>query len=132
MFAARFSLAPGVTLAEVGLDDPGIVEDLSRWTLHERPSKVEDERVAAHPDDHAHHVFDEHDRHPTFLNAPDHRKSLLNLDVVEPGHHLIQQQEPRMHGERARNLQPLAIRDGEAEHGVMPLLAEPYQVEDFV
>src|SRR2546423_1795065 len=90
-FAVRFSLAPGVALAEVRLDDPGVVQDVGGWTFDERPSEIEDQRVGAHPDDHAHDVFDEHDRDPTFPHPPHHRECLLDLDVVQPGHHLIQQ-----------------------------------------
>src|SRR5438270_7935565 len=37
-----------------------------------------------------------------------------------------------MHRQRAGNLQPFAIRDREAKHGVVPLLAEPHQVENLV
>src|SRR3989441_8985577 len=131
-FAVRFALAPGVALAEVRLDDPGVVEDLGGWTFDERPSEIKDQRVGAHSDDHAHDVFDEHDRDPTFPHPPHHRECLLYLDVVEPGHHLIQQQQPRTHGEGAGNLQAFAVRDGEAQHGVVPLLAEPHQVENLV
>src|SRR5439155_14556684 len=61
-----------------------------------------------------------------------HRQGLLHLDAVETRHYFIEQQQSWMHGERAGNLQTFAVRDGEAEHSVMPLLTEPHQVEDLV
>src|SRR5438445_315770 len=81
-------------------------------TLDECPPEIEDQRLAPPAHDHLHPGFDEHDRHPLFLDPPHHRQGLLHLDAVETGHYFIEQQQSWTHGERAGNLQTFAVRDG--------------------
>src|SRR2546423_14697362 len=60
-FAVRFSLAPGVALAEERLDDPGVVEDVGGGAFERAPAEIEDQRGGGHPDAPAHELFDQPD-----------------------------------------------------------------------
>src|SRR5438128_9033541 len=131
MLAISF-LAPGVALAQVCLDHTGVVEDLGGWPLHEGLTEVEHEDAVAHAHDDLHDVLDQDDGDAAVPDASDHRQGLLHLDLVEPGHHLVKQQQAGAHRQRSGDFEALAVRHSEPEHGVVPFLGEPDQVEHLV
>jgi hypothetical protein len=58
----------------------------------------------------AHHVLDEQDREPLgAVELAEHLDHLVALGGPQAGHHLVEQQQLRPGGERARDLQPLAV-----------------------
>ena len=60
-----------------------------------------------------HHVFDQQHSDAAVADLADDGNDLQNLGGVEPGHHLIEQQQPGRGGQRPRQLQPLAPGHGE-------------------
>jgi len=52
-------------------------------------------------------VLDEDDRDAVIANSPNHLECLLDLDLVESGHDLVEEQEPWAHGERPSDLERL-------------------------
>ena len=72
----------------------------------EEPAEVEDDRSLGELDDGAHHVLDPQDRHPELVpDVPDDLDRGGELRIVEAGHHLVEQQHPRLPRERLRQLE---------------------------
>ena len=56
----------------------------------------------------------------------DHRHHVADLGRVEAGQHLVEQQQPRLDRQRARELEPLAARDREAAAGRSSSVAQAH------
>src|ERR1700730_5036888 len=121
-----------IALAKVCLDHALVPQDDLGLALGQDVTALEDDRAAADPDDHAHHVLDEQHGHPRCVYRSNHVERLIDLDVVEPGHHLVQQQEVRPRGDRSCHLQALAVRNGQGRNRQRCLRLQPDQLEDLV
>src|SRR5207247_391218 len=63
------------------------------------------------------------------LEPPDQRHGALGLRRVEPGHELVEQEEPRGGGERARELQALLVDQRELRRETVRLTLEAHERE---
>src|SRR5919204_5510067 len=130
--SAALGLSAGISLSPGSLDDALVLEYLRRIALRQNLAEMQHQRSPADADDDAHHVLDEDDRDAGRMNRSNHVKRLVNLDGVEPGHHFVEQQEPRSGRERAGDLQALAVGDGEGRHRQGGLGRQPDDLEDLV
>ena len=121
-----------VSLTEVGLDHAPILEDLFRWPFGERATEVQDDRPATNADDDLHDMLDQDDGDAVFADAADHAERLLDLDVVETGHHLIEEEQLGPHRQGPRELQPFAVGNGQTEHRVLALFYQANQLQHLV
>jgi hypothetical protein len=90
---------------EVGLDDPAVVADRFRGTLGELPAVVEDGDAVREPHHHAHVVLDEEDRDAGVADLPDELGQHGRLVRVGACRRLVEEQQPRLGGKRAGDLE---------------------------
>ena len=64
-----------------------------------------------HRHDGAHHMLDDDDGEAAARQLADQRDSLVDLRRIEPRHHLVEQQQPRLRRQRPRHFKP-ALVDG--------------------
>ena len=64
------------------------------------------------------------------VELAEHLDHLVALGRPQARHHLVEQQQARPRGERARHLEPLAVRQRERGGGLAALRAEPELLED--
>ncbi len=81
--------------------------------------------VLGQPHHRLHDVLDHHDGDAAVADGADHRHDVADLGRVEPGQHLVEQQQLRLGRERAGELEPLAGRDGEAGGRAIEQIGEP-------
>src|SRR5438309_2691547 len=124
--------AVGIALAEVGMDHALVPQHDLRLALRKDVTEVEDDRPAAHADDHAHDVLDKDHRHARRVHRAHHVQRVVDLHVVEPCHHLIEQKKLRPGRHRPRDLESLAVRDGERRNRVIGLGPEADQLQNLV
>src|ERR1700751_3700389 len=98
---------------EIGADDLRIFHDLLGRAFRDLLAMVEHDDMPRHRHDRAHQVFDDDDGEPPLRQLADQRDRLVDLGRIEPGHHLVQQQDARLRGERARHLQPALVDGGQ-------------------
>src|SRR5712692_2836078 len=122
----------GIALAQIGLNYTLVAKHYLRLALGQDLTGVEDDRAAADSDDHTHHVLDQQDCHAGGMYRPDHLERLVDLDVVEPRHDLVQQQQLRPGRHRARDLEPLAIGDRERRDRLIGLGLEADQRQHII
>ena len=104
----------GRSLAQVGLDHPGVSADLVRGALGDLLAVVEHRDPVADAHDHPHVVLDEQDRDAQLpADAGDEVGHLAGLDRVHAGRRLVEQQEARLAGERAGDLQAALVAVGQ-------------------
>ena len=77
-----------------------------------------------------HDVLDHHDGDAARGDGADHRHHVADLGRVEPGQDLVEQQQPRLDRQRARELQPLAAGDGERRGRLVELRAKADRASD--
>src|SRR3989475_7207559 len=123
---------PRVSLAEVGLDDALVAQDDVWRPIGKRPAEVEDDDPLTHADDHTHHVFDEDDGHAGVANGAHDVERVVDLDVVEAGHDLVEQQQPGPGRHGPGDLESLAVGNRQGADGLIRLLAQPHQLEHAV
>ena len=68
---------------------------------------------------------------PALVDAPDDADDGLDLGGVQPGHHLVEEQELRPRGEPAGHLQPRAVGEGEMARRAAAARAQSHEVEDL-
>src|SRR6266436_9404909 len=101
-------------LAEVGLDDALVVDDLARLADCQDGAMVEHDEALGEPHHGAHRMLDDHDGHALRRERTDHREHILDLLASETGERLV-------HEEKAR---PSRQRPGEL-HQPQLLVGEP-------
>ena len=74
-------------------------------------------------------MLDQENRHPARVDRPDLADEPLRLAVGEPGHHLVEEEQHGLGRERLRQLEPLALGQGEAPGGLGGLGREPELLE---
>ncbi len=117
--------------AQVGLDDAGVVRDVVEAALGDLDPVVERHDAVGDPLDDVHVVLDHEDRESELVaQAGDHLGHLVRLLRVHPGGRLVEQQQPRLGGERAGDLEPAAVGVGEHIRGLVPAVAHQPLTEE--
>ncbi len=119
-------------MAEVGLDHLWVREHFARWTEHESLPSVEHEHLVADGEDRLHHVLNDDDRHAAGLEIADELQRGLDLAGAQPSHDLIEEQQPRLQGQRLRELQPPGVGDRQLARRPIPELEDADLGEDLV
>src|SRR4051812_8834455 len=95
-------------LSDVGLDDARVGLRLGGRPLHELGAVVEHDDPVGEGGDEAHVVLDDDDGDVVVpAQAPDRADQLLDLGVRQAGGRLVEQQQPRLHEQRAAQLDGL-------------------------
>src|SRR5438046_2914782 len=95
-------------------------------------SRPENAMLRAHADGHAHDVLDQDDGHAALVDGPDHLERVIDLHRVEPGHHLVEQQQLRSSRHGPGDLKPFAVRDGHSADRQVRLRSQADQLEHAV
>ncbi len=114
-------------VAEIGLDHARIGRDRPWRALRDHAALGEDEHILREAHHRLHDVLDHHDGDAALADRGDDRQHVAHLGWVEAGQHLVEQQEPRLRRERARELEALAPRDRQARRRTLDEIAEPDQ-----
>ena len=89
--------------------------------------------AVAQPHQHPHDMLDNDDGElPRRLDPLQHRECLGDLGRGQPGHHLVEQQQPRRRRQRAGDLEPLAAGQGQRLGRLGRAPAEPDLGQDVV
>ena len=101
-----------MTASEVGLHYGGIRADLVGQAVGDLGAEVEHHHAVREGQEEVHVVLDEQHRDAPFGDAADDARDARQLGRREPGRRLVEQYQPRLAGESARDLQqpPLAER----------------------
>ena len=70
-------------------------------------------------------MLDDQDRHAALADTADHADHVLDLGRVEAGQHLVEQEQHRPRGKRARKLQSLLAGDGECCASIDAAVLQP-------
>src|SRR5581483_1878356 len=100
-------------VAEIGLDDAGIAEHRRRRALCDDAACIEHIQMVREAGHGLHDMFGHEESDPAISDGADEGDELRHLRRVEAGHHLVEQQEAWLGGERAGKLEPLAPGDGQ-------------------
>src|SRR5712691_2838237 len=117
--------------AQVSFLDRGIVLDLRRSALGDLLAEVEHRDAVGDAHHQLHHVFDEHDRDSFRTQIENPLSQLSDLPGVHPGSRLVEQQELRPRSERARQLQPALLAEGQVGRELVLLVAEGRKLEQL-
>ena len=113
-------------LAEVGRDDGRVGADLGRRAGRDLTAEVEHGDPVADAHHEGHVVLDHEDAEPPLLRQPaNDRRELGRLGCAEPGRRLVEQQDRRRDGDRARDRDeaPAPVREvADAHVEVLPQL----------
>src|SRR5881409_93081 len=123
---------PCVSLAKVSLDHTLVAQDDVRLPVCQRPPEVENDHSLAHADDDAHDVFDQDHRDARLVDCTHHLERVVYLDIVEAGHHLIEEQQLRPCRHSSGDLQSLAVRDRQRADRKVSLHSQAHELEDAV
>src|SRR5688500_8584829 len=107
------SITPASRSAEIGFLHQRIVLDLRRRALGDLLAEVEDRDAVGDAHHELHHMLDEQDGHAAAAQLHDPVAQLRDLLAVHSRGRLVQQQEPRPGGERARQLEPALLAERE-------------------
>src|SRR6266702_690667 len=119
------STSSTVALSQVGLDDARVRHHLARCALDDLAAGVEHDDPIGELHHRLHDVLDDHQGDAPLPHLAEERHDLLQLHRREPGHRLVQHEEPRLGGERHGDLEALLVRDGERRRQESLLVGEP-------
>ena len=95
--------------AEIGADHRLVLLHLGRRALGDLAAEIERDDLVGNRHHQVHVMLDEQHRDLALVaDAPDQRAELADLAVVEPAGRLVEQQQLRPTGKRARQFDPLA------------------------
>ena len=81
----------------------------------------------------AHHVLDQQNGEPGFaVELAQDRDDAVHLGRPQARHHLVEQQQFRIGGERARHFQPLAVGQGQGGGALLALVVEVEAAQHLV
>ena len=114
-------------LAQVGLDDARVGAHLGGLALGDLLAVVEHGDVLGDAHDDLHVVLDQHDRDAALVAQLVHElRELVGLLRVHAGRRLVEQQQLRVGGQRAGDLDPPLVAVGEVDRGpVVMALGQP-------
>ena len=115
----------GGAVAEIGLDHARIARDALRRALGDDAALGQHIDALGQADDRLHHVLDQKDRDAAVADGADDRDHVADLRRVEPGQHLVEQEQLRLGRKRARKLEALAAGDRQARGRLIELRASP-------
>ena len=108
--------------AEIGVDHRRIAHHLFGRAFGDRRTVVQHENARGERHDRAHHMLDQQNGEPgVAIEALQDRHHAVGLGRAQARHHLVEQQEFRIGGQRARNFQPLAVGQRQ-RRGALPAL----------
>src|SRR6266436_2908532 len=119
-----------IFLPEIGLDDPTVRGDGAGRTLGDLLAERQHHDAVGERHDRPHVVLDEQHGHSARADGADEPDHGVDLGRVEPGHDFVEQQQSRLRGERARQLEPLTISEREAGRDVSRPRAQPDALND--
>ena len=94
---------------EVGGHHLGPLHHVGGRAFGEQLAVVEDDDAVGQRHHRAHHVLDEDDGRALVADAPDQRHRVVDLARRQAAQHLVEQHQPRPRGERAGQLEELAL-----------------------
>ena len=101
--------------AEIGADDVRVLAHVGRRSFRDLPPEVEHDDAVGDLHDQAHVVLDQQDGHAAIVpDRPDEPGERGDLLVVQSRGRLVEQQEIRAPGQRARELDALERAEGQA------------------
>ena len=101
--------------------------------LGDLPAVVEHDDAVADVHDQFHHVLDQHDRHPEFgVDAADAGHGGFDFAGVQPGRHLVEQQQLGVRADGRGHGHALLSRHRQLAHQLVPKLLQSHLVEDPV
>src|SRR5439155_4231786 len=112
-------------VAEVGSHHARIVDDLLGRPLGELLAGVEHDDAVAGAHDGLHVVLDHHLGQPVLLHVEDQPDDLLALPRIEATHDFVEQDHPGLRRHDARQLQLLALADGQTSGEDLRALLQP-------
>src|SRR6266545_1171109 len=119
-----------IFLSKVGLDDPAVGGDGAWRTLSDLLAERQHHDAVGERHHGAHVVLDEQHGHSARVDGADQPDHGVDLGRVEPGHDFIEQQQRRFRRERARQLEPLAIRERQPGCGLARPCAQADALHD--
>src|SRR5713101_260909 len=119
-----------IFLPEIGLDDPTVGGDGAGRTLGDLLAERQHHDAVGERHDRPHVVLDEQHGHSARADGADEPDHGVDLGRVEPGHDFVEQQQSRLRGERASQLEPLAIGERQSRGGLALPRAEPDALHD--
>ena len=109
-----------IALAEIGGDDVGVGADLVGRAVGDLAAVVEHDDAVGDVHHHAHVVLDQRDRRAELVvDVEDEAAHVLLLLDIHAGHRLVEQQQLRLHRQRAAELDPLLQPIGQRPTGVL-------------
>src|SRR5712692_5672981 len=130
--ASRPSILSSVDIffAEVGLDHFGIARDGGRRTFGDLLAERQHHDALGQGHRGPHVVFDEQQRHTRLVDAAKERQHRFGLGGRETRHDLVQEKKCRLGGQRSRQLEALALGQGETAGGRGGLGGEAHPLDD--
>src|SRR2546427_1060218 len=123
------SAAPTVVLAEIGLDDRVVPDDLRRRALGDLLSVVEDDDPLGEGHHNLHDVLDHAERQAELAVDPAHQLHRgRRLGGGEPRHGLVEQEQAGVRGGRPRDLAPPLFGPGQGRRHPPPSRREPREL----
>src|SRR5215472_16123046 len=107
-----------ILFPEVGLDHPAIGSDLARRAGGDLLPEGQHDDAMRERHHRAHVVLDEQHGDATRVDGAHQADHGVDLRGVEPRHHLVKEEERRLRAERARELEALAVGEGEPPHAL--------------
>src|SRR3974390_787515 len=101
-------------LTEVGLYDARICRDRLRRSLRDDAAFGQNQDLLRKAHHGLHHVLDQDDGGAALADGANERQDVGVPGRIDPGDHFVRKKKPRVDRERARQLEPLERRDGEA------------------
>src|SRR4051812_17043369 len=92
---------------------------------------MDDEEPIGEIADRLHHVLDDEDGDVAIAHLPDQLDHLVHLDVVEPGHYLVEEQDFWMQRERLGKLQAFAIGTAQSVGALIDATSETGELEQL-
>src|SRR5262249_8310193 len=92
-----------------------------RGALADQAAAVQDHQTVDDRDERVDDVLDPDDRDPAAANVPDQVDQRRAFVLSQAAGHLVEQKHARLRGERARQLEPLAVEEREAAGGPIGL-----------
>src|SRR5262249_20819745 len=116
---------PAVSLCkpgpEIGLYHPLVARHCVGRALADEGAMVQHEDAVGEGEHHLHQMLDDQDGHALRGDAADQVERRVDFAGIEPGIHLVEQQDARIHRDALGKLEALAIRQGQ---GARPLVGE--------
>src|SRR6266542_1169057 len=118
-----------ILFSEVGLDDAAFGRDLAGRARRDLLAEREHDDPMGERHHRAHIVLDQEHGDTFRVDAGDQSYHCIDLGGIEPGHDLVEQEQRWLGGEGARELEPLAVGQGEPTRSRFRPGAQPYALD---